>query len=221
MIKKRYLTLGIIGICFYSLFFYEPDINESDAKKFMAIEVNDDDVDIDFGKVIKVKVDNDGEHETASVDIADALKVRSDGDEGAVNLLGMGSDIDENDTETITNENGVNNSEVSIKSNNPMIFRAGNTSKHENQIYVDGIGIGELYELDGHDLHVNGIKNLIKVKGTCGHITVDGIASIVRVDGASSVTVNGIGNRVYVDGVMISDMVSKDGILNFVYHEDQ
>lgn len=222
MIKKRYITLGIIGIFLYGLFMYEPAINEDDIQKYMGIEVNDEKVDINIAEAVKINVDKENDQESSTIEITDAIKIENKGDQANVNLLGVdvGDDIENSDHLVDKNTNSdINKTEVSIKSNNPMVFRVGSTSEQKNQVLVDGIGIGELYELSGHDLLVSGIKNIIKIKGNCRHVTVDGIANVARVEGASSVTVNGIGNRVYVDGKIVSDSVSKSGILNFVFYD--
>lgn len=216
MIKKRYVVLTITGILIYGLFMYEPDVNESEVKKYMAIEVTDENVDMQLADGLDIHVDQDKEQPAATVKIADAIKIRSDETTSAVNILGAGADI-ENDEDT--QDSSITKSEVSIKNDNPLILRAGNTVEKENKVIIDGVGIGELYELNGHDLEVDGIKNIINIKGSCDNITVNGIACIIRVEKANTVTIAGIGNRVYVDGKLLPEKVTKDGILNFVFHE--
>lgn len=216
MIKKRYVVLTITGILIYGLFMYEPDVNESEVKKYMAIEVTDENVDMQLADALDIHVDQDKEQPAATVKIADAIKIRSDETTSAVNILGAGADI-ENDEDT--QDSSITKSEVSIKNDNPLILRAGNTVEKENKVIIDGVGIGELYELNGHDLEVDGIKNIINIKGSCDNITVNGIACIIRVEKANTVTIAGIGNRVYVDGKLLPEKVTKDGILNFVFHE--
>lgn len=210
------MVLTITGILIYGLFMYEPDVNESEVKKYMAIEVTDENVDMQLADALDIHVDQDKEQPAATVKIADAIKIRSDETTSAVNILGAGADI-ENDEDT--QDSSITKSEVSIKNDNPLILRAGNTVEKENKVIIDGVGIGELYELNGHDLEVDGIKNIINIKGSCDNITVNGIACIIRVEKANTVTIAGIGNRVYVDGKLLPEKVTKDGILNFVFHE--
>jgi len=213
---KRYVIVAIIGILIYGLFLYEPPVNESEVQKFMSIEVTDDNIDMNIAESIDIHVDQGNEHNGATVNIGDAIKIKSDETNSSVNILGVGGDVNKIDP---IQDNSINKSEVSIKSDNPLLLRAGNSYEKEKEVFIDGIGIGELYELNGHDLKVAGIKNIIQIEGNCNHITVDGIACIVRVEKANTVTVTGIGNRVYVNGKLISENITKDGILSFVYHE--
>lgn len=236
MIKKRYIVLSILGILLYGFFFYEPELNDSDAKKYMAIEVSGSNVDIDIPNAVNIQVNEDQDNTRSSINVADAVKIKSSKDEAGVNLLGIGSDIEAVEH---SQTDDLQKSEVSIRSDNPMVFRAGNTIDDGNTVFVDGMGIGEIYEFNGQNLNVGGIKNHLKIEGDCGKVMVNGMAMIIRAENATlidingmgnavyienaddikSVYINGMGNRLYVDDQLVTEEILKNGFLNFVFKD--
>ena len=207
--KKRYLSLAIFALFMYGLFIYEPSVKDAEVKKFLSIKSDHEKVDLEIPNAVNINVDS----ETGSqINVADQIIINADKDGSEVNVLGIGNEVNKTTTEPI----GQAGTEVSISAGNPMGVRAGNVIISDDAVHVDGTGIGEIYELDGQDLYINGVKNHIKVDGECGHVEVNGVAMIVRIKNASSVTVNGVGNRVYLAEELSKDEINKNGVLNFV-----
>lgn len=210
--KKGYLSLAIFAFFMYALFIYEPSVEDAEVQKFLSIKSDHEKVDLEIPNAVNINVDP----ETGSqINVADRIKVNANRDGSEVNVLGVGNKI----TETNVQPVGQEGTEVSISSGNPMGVRAGSVIISDDAVHVDGTGIGEVYELDGQDLHVNGVKNHVKVNGHCKHVEVNGVAMIVRIENATSVNVNGVGNRVYLANDLDDEKIKKNGVLNFVFED--
>lgn len=210
---KTLLKIGIPIFILYALFMYEPSVDESNVKSYLSIKTNDNQVNINVPKVAELSTNNDGS--TVNMNVGNAIHINSNEDSSEVSLRAI-----EAEDSYIENEDPTSKTEVSIKTDNPMLIRAGSEYFNGKDVHVDGTGIGEKYKLEGQNLFVNGVKNLIKVEGMVDSLFLNGVASTVRADHIKYISVNGVGNRVYTEKPIDKNKIDKNGVLNFAFVND-
>lgn len=203
---SRILGLIITFSLVYWMFCYDAPLNEKKINKPLSVRVVNDEVDINVND--KVHLHNSANNDQVKIDI-DKITVVNEGN-STQSKEEISSDLD-SDNEPVTI------SEVSMSDQNPMILRAGNEVIDEDKILVAGVGIGEIYELDGHDITIEGVKNQVVLRGKAKNININGVGLSVTIQEAESISVNGVGNRVYVKDKATKKKVDKNGVINTVW----
>lgn len=217
MSTKKLISLSIVTLILYGIFFYELPIEDIEPKKLFNISVEDEQSTVDIGGVIKIS--NDEESDEANINLGEVVQIKDEAGEAKINIAGIGNKIEDDNKikkDDIKEQDHVQNrAEVSISTHNPLIIRAGEETINSNEVLVEGIGIREIYELNGQHVEISGIKHNIIVKGTAGSISIDGFANVVRIEHAEKIEVRGFTNKVYLADQEMKERLTKDGFLNF------